>query len=454
MYRTRSRPCLLYQIGRCSGPCVQKISQEQYAQNVQSAILFLEGKNHDLIHLLKEKMDAASLAEHFEIAATYRDQMIQLRAIQEKQYVQVGSGDADIIDIEERAQMFAIQLLSMRAGCIIHSRSFPLKSPHDTTQKEAISAFISQYYLSLSSLVAENHLPKQIIVNVLPNGKRALESILTEKARHIVKIARPIRGKKLIWLKMAADSAKQALVQHTASQDAYEERWQALAQLLNVTTPLIRIECFDISHTQGESTIGSCVVFDAYGPVKRDYRYFNIVGEVGGDDLAAMHQALLRRFKRLIKTNSTLPDLLLIDGGETQLAVAHQVLSTLNLQIQLLSVSKGKARKRGEEVLHRVQMKPQRLQPDSQALHLIQYIRDEAHRFAITKHRSLRDKKRRRSRLESVPKIGPKRRQALLNYFGGIQGIARASLEELTKVPGVSRSLALDIFSVFHNETV
>lgn len=448
-FDTRSRPCLLYQIGRCTGPCVNLISQEDYAKQIQLAILFLEGKNDIVIESLQTNMQEAADKKNYEMAAHYRDQITRLRQIQDKQYMNVGGdGNADIIGFAMQSGIACIQLLSIRGGQVLGSRSYFPKIPVYTHTDEILSAFLTQHYLTDATHL--ECMPKLIVMNELINECLLLANVLSEQAKHKVEIIKPSRGDKKKWLEMATHSAEQALAAHIFNKTNLQERAQALAQVVELSHPIKRIECFDISHSMGEATVGSCVVFDQTGPIKSDYRRYNITDITPGDDVAAMHQLVLRRFK-----HNQIPDIILIDGGTTQLSAAKQALAALEKkEILLIGVSKGPDKKPGFETLHRLELPPMHLPPDSIALHFIQQIRDEAHRFAITGHRNRRDKIRRQSSLEQIAGIGAKRRRELLRYFGGIQGIAHASLDELTKVPGISRSLAERIFAALHDATV
>jgi excinuclease ABC subunit C len=452
-YAARIRPCLLYQIGRCTGPCVGLISAEEYAQNVRLAILFLKGKSHSVIDELQQRMEESATILNFEAAAQRRDQINRLRQIQDQQYINVAEGEADVIGLATAAGQVSIQLLTIRNGQILGSRSYHPNTPAHSIPEEIISAFLTQHYLNDSSHIES--IPKLIVTDVVLSDRVWLENVLAEQSKHKVEIMRPLRGEKRNWLTMAIDSAKQSLSLHIFSKSNVDERLKALQQLLQLPILPRRLECFDISHSSGEATVASCVVFDPNGPVKSDYRRFNINDITPGDDVAAMYQVLSRRFKRLQKDEVILPDVVFIDGGITQLAAAEKALNELDVHnVLLVSVSKGPHRKAGLESIHFLNRPPMHLPADSAVLHFIQQIRDEAHRFAITGHRQRRDKTRRQSSLELIGGIGAKRRRELLRYFGGIQGIAHASLNELMKVPGIHKSLAERIFAALHDTTL
>lgn len=448
----RSRPCLLYQIGRCTGPCVGLISKEEYDRNVQLAILFLEGKSHEVIDALQRRMEVASQELDFESAAHYRDQIARLKQIQARQYVSVSHGEADIIGFAAHAGIICIQLMSIRNGQILGSRSFFPTVPEHSTIQEVMSAFLSQHYLHDLSHI--DTIPQQIILEIDVPDHNLIEKVLSEVIKRKVELILPQKGEKKKWLSIATASAKQSLTTHLYSKINFHERMVALQNILGLGTVPQRIECFDVSHSMGEATVASCVVFDQTGPVKSDYRRFNITGVKAGDDVAAMKQVIERRFKRLQKESVSMPDIVLIDGGKTQLAVSQEVMKNLNIkEILLVAVSKGPDRKPGYETLH-LDHQSIHLPADSLALHFIQQIRDEAHRFAVTAHRQRRDKTRKHSTLELIPGIGAKRRRELMRYFGGIQGLARASLDEIKKVPGISDSLAERIFATLHDATL
>jgi excinuclease ABC subunit C len=449
-YASRTRACLHHQIGLCSGSCAGLISQEEYQQNVRHAILFLNGKNELIVDELNKQMEKASQELNFELAARVRDQIAKIRSIQERQYVSSGKGDADIIGMAQLSGSVCIQLLSIRAGRILGSRAYFPIAPPNSSSEEILTAFITQHYLG------EIHeIPKEIIIAVKLPEKSWLAAALTEQAKHAVIISASVRNERKKWLEMAEGSAKQSVATLITNKSAVKDRLAALQETLELPTVPKRIECFDISHSMGEATTASCVVYDLNGLAKSDYRRFNITGVTGGDDIAAMTQALTRRYKRMQLEENKLPDILLIDGGIAQLHAAEKVLAELAITgILLVSVAKGVTRKPGYETLHIPGRPPLHLDSDAIALHLIQQIRDEAHRFAITGHRNRRDKTRRTSTLEAIPGIGAKRRRELLRYFGGIQALNHASLEDLAKVPGISQSLAQRIFEALHNVAV
>lgn len=445
-YRNRSRPCLQYQIERCTAPCVDFITEEGYAQDVHDTTLFLEGKASDVVERWVAKMEHAAERLEFEEAARLRDQITTLRQVQEKQYVSGERGDLDIVAATTEAGTACVQLFYVRQGRNLGNKSLFPRSGDGAEPSEVISAFIAQHYLGRA-------VPQQILVSHAPDDLEVLqESLSLQAGRKIVIQARP-RGERARWLKMAVDNAKLALAARLASSSSARARVDALHKALDLETPPQRMECFDISHIQGAQTVASCVVFCDGAPSKSDYRRFNISGITPGDDYAAMRQALERRYKRVLAGEAKQADVLLIDGGPGQLSAAAEVVGELGVSgLLLVGVAKGPDRRPGMEQLFLLgRDTPLILPADSPALHLVQQIRDEAHRFAITGHRQRRAKAKTRSVLEDISGIGPKRRARLLKQFGGLQGLSRAGVEDISTVEGISEKLAHEIYAAFHS---
>ncbi len=444
-FRNRSRPCLQYQIKRCSGPCVGLVPAQDYAKDVRHTVLFLEGKSGGVIDELVRQMEQASADQQYELAARYRDQIGSLRRVQEHQYVSGETGDLDIVACVLQAGTAAVQVFFIRAGRNLGNKTFFPKLPKQTTAADVLGAFIAQYYPGKET-------PTEILVNVRIDDDGLLARALTQQAGHSVSLRHRVRGERARWLQMAVSNAEHALSGRLSSQTGIQQRFAALQQALGLDEMPGRIECFDISHISGEATVGSCVVFGREGPLKSDYRRFNIRGVRAGDDYGAMAQALTRRYTRLIKEAGKLPDLLLIDGGKGHVAAARKVLEELQISdVPMIGVAKGPSRKPGQETLYRDDGRTIRLAPDSPGFHLIQQVRDEAHRFAITGHRHRRSLNRAGSKLDEIPGIGPTRRQRLLKQFGGLREVARAGVEDLTRVKGISTELAQKIYDVFHS---
>ncbi len=448
-FRNRSRPCLQYQIQRCSGPCVGRVSPEDYARDVELTALFLLGREQQALDVLASEMESAAETLEFERAAELRDRIASLRAVQEQQAVDNGVAvNADVFGCAQQAGAACVQVLFVRQGRILGSRSyFPALSIEDDADN-LLATFIAQFYLG-----SEREVPAEILLPDIADSERELlQQVLAGKAGRKVSVSSKLRTHRQQWLQMAGKAAQENLLQKLASRQNIEARFEALRDVLGLEAVPERIECFDISHSSGEATVASCVVFDRQGARKAGYRRFNIEGITPGDDYAAMKQALTRRYRRLKDSEGQFPDILLIDGGKGQLAQAVEVLEELQVGGMLLvGVAKGATRKAGFEQLFVHGEDKARMPPaDSAALHLIQQVRDEAHRFAVAGHTARRDKKRGQSALEGIPGIGPTRRRALLRHFGGLQEITRASADELAKVPGISSELAETIYSHLH----
>ncbi|UJS22747.1 excinuclease ABC subunit UvrC [Thiothrix winogradskyi] len=447
-FANRSRPCLEYQIKRCSAPCVGLIDQQEYAQSIRHAVQFLQGRTQEVIDELVQKMESAALTLNFEKAAEYRDLIESLRHISQQQYVSGSNGNVDVVSICLGSGVASVQVFTVRNGNNLGNRNFFPKLPDDEANSaEILSSFLAQYYL-------DHDVPGEILVSELPSDADVLADMLTLKQGRKVLIRQPQRGERSKWVELAQRNAEQALQMQVLSRAGMQQRLFALQEALGMSELPARMECFDISHTMGEATVASCVVFDLNGPVKSEYRRYNIEGIQPGDDYAAMHQALTRGFRRAVEQAGKLPDILFIDGGKGQVAQALAVLHELNVTgVDVVGVAKGEGRKRGLETLIIEQGSERLALPEhSAALHLIQQIRDEAHRFAITGHRARRQKARTQSPLEQIEGLGAKRRQVLLQQFGGLKAIERASAEELAKVSGISLSLARKIYDFFNGE--
>ncbi|RJS95291.1 excinuclease ABC subunit UvrC [Salinisphaera sp. Q1T1-3] len=445
-FENRSRPCLQYQIKRCSAPCVGKIDKADYDRDVQDAVQLLEGRNDTLIDRLVGDMEAASARLDFETAARLREKISSLRRLQSQNQGVGGKSDFDLICGDIDGGVAAVVVVTVRGGINLGHRSFFPSAPAGTTVADAMSAFISQYYI-------ERPAPPELLVDPLPSEADELAESLSARAGRRVALKTNVRGERRRWLDNTRATLAQTLSAQLASRAGVEKRLGSLAEALGMDEPPMQMACFDISHTRGEKTVASCVVFEAGAPQKSAYRRFNITGIEPGDDYAAMRQALTRRFKRVQSGEAKLPDLLLIDGGKGQLGVAGEVLDELGVAgVQLLGVAKGSTRKPGLEQLFLPDRNtPLILPADSPGLHLIQQIRDEAHRFAIAAHRGQRGKARSTSQLDGVEGLGPKRRKALLQAFGGPRQVARAGVTELARVDGISTALAQRIYDYFHD---
>ena len=440
-FANRSRPCLQYQIQRCSGPCVGLVTQERYAQDVADAVKVLEGRNTEVMEDLRRRMDAAAERLQFEDAARLRDQIAMLKQIQASQSVTRMAGqDIDAVAIAGKGTDYCVSVVFVRGGRNLGSTNFFPKGGI-AGEGEALGAFLEQYYLAREA-------PDEIVVSHVVEDADVLEQALGERAGHAVPIRSRVRGTRARWLDMARTNAELGLRMKASSRAGLAEQLEALGEELQLGRAPARIECFDVSHTMGESAIASCVVMGLEGPVKSDYRRFNLRGLTPGDDYAGMRQAVERHFTRVVRGESPMPDVLLIDGGPGQLQAARDALDAVGAAPAVtLGVAKGADRRVGQERLFLAgQDTPLILPADSPALRLIQRVRDEAHRFAIAGHRKARDRTRRESLLEEIPGLGPARRRELLKAFGGLQGVRQASVEDLAKVRGISRPLAARIY--------
>ncbi len=443
-FRNRSRPCLQYQIHRCSAPCVGFVSPEQYARDVEDAMLFLRGRGESVIESIAERMEQAAAEQRYELAARYRDQLAQLQATHSAQLVARPDADFDVVALARQGVAVCITVLFFRAGRMLGSRNHFPQHAGDASDEDVMRAFLLQYY-------GGRQAPPEILLDREIDEAEGMAELFSERSDRRVGLRWRLRGDRTRWVEMARTNAVHGALQQSRSQESVAGQLDALAAALGLEERPERIECFDISHTGGASTVASCVVFGREGPLKSAYRRFNIKGVEPGDDYAAMRQVIARRFRRSADPEQ-LPDLVLIDGGKGQLAEAVRVIEENELTgMTLAGVAKGEGRKPGRERIHVAgRAEPVRLDSASPASHLIQQIRDEAHRFALAGHRGQRQKKARRSTLEDITGLGPRRRQALLRHFGGMQAIARAGIDDLTRVRGISRRLAESIYQRFH----
>ncbi|MER0202660.1 MAG: excinuclease ABC subunit UvrC [Nitrosomonas sp.] len=447
VFSNRTRPCLLYQIKRCSGPCIHRISSQEYQADVNNAELFLQGKQTEVMEVINAKMQQASERMEYEQAALLRDQIQALRRIREKQFVDSGKAlDADVVACvlsPDGSGKACVNLAMIRGGRHLGDKSFFPQNADDCSAVNVVEAFLAQHYLNRSA-------PPLIILGEKIE-REALQQLLTEQCGHKITIQLNPIGEKRVWLNMAIENAQLALKQMMSRHASQEKRLQALQQELQMPG-IQRIECFDISHTLGEATVASCVVYDNFAMRNNEYRRYNIDGITPGDDYAAMREALSRRYQKVVSGEGQLPDLILIDGGKGQVTAAQEALQELGISdANLLGVAKGEERKPGlEQLISPLFEKPLQLPSEHAALHLIQQIRDEAHRFAIQGHRGRRAKARTSSSLENIEGIGAKRRQQLLGRFGGLKGVLTASIEELQQTEGISRKLAEKIYKELH----
>lgn len=449
VYRNRSRPCLQYQIGRCLGPCVAGlVSEDEYQQQVDYVRLFLSGKDQQVLHQLIERMENASKTLNFEEAARIRDQIQAVRRVTERQFVSGNSDDLDVIGVAFEAGMACLHVLFIRQGKVLGSRSYFPKVPGGTDMSEVVQTFVGQFYLQGSQM---RTLPAEILLDFILPEKDLLAESLSGLAGRKIQIQSKPRGDRARYLKLARTNAATALTTKLSQQSTIHQRLAELAKVLNLAE-INRMECFDISHTMGEQTVASCVVFDSNGPLRSEYRRYNITGITPGDDYAAMAQVLKRRYGKALEEKK-IPDVIFIDGGKGQLGMAIDVFNSLNVTWDknkplLIGIAKGADRKAGLETLFFVpEGEGIALPSDSPALHVIQHIRDDSHNHAITGHRQRRAKVKNTSALELIDGVGPKRRQVLLKYMGGLQPLLNASVEEIAKVPGISQALAEKIYN-------
>ncbi len=448
-FKNRSRPCLQHQIGRCSAPCVKLIAPEAYAEDVRHAVMFLEGRNDAILEEFKAAMEHAAASLEFERAAKYRDQITQLRKVQEQQYVHAASGDVDVFAVAIASGAACVQGMFIRGGRLLGHRTWYPRNELAVEGAELLDAFLAQYYFG----GGEREIPKAVVVSHPIANAPLIESALRERVGHRVELTSGVRSQRARWLEMAQQNAQLSLDSYLADKKNILARFVDLQEALGLEDVPARLECFDISHSSGEATVASCVVFDRNGPLKSDYRRFNIEGVAAGDDYGAMNQALRRRYERLKSGDGQLPDLLVIDGGPGQMNQARTVLTDLQVDgVQILGIAKGTSRKPGLETIFLGDQGEIPMPANSGAMHLLQHIRDEAHRFAITGHRLRRGKARRQSELDGISGVGAKRRRELLRHFGSVAALRGASREEIAKVPGVSRRLAEEIYATLHVE--
>jgi excinuclease ABC subunit C len=449
-FSNRSRPCLQHQIKRCTAPCVGLVSKEDYALQVKESQMFLEGKSRQLIADLADDMETSAQHLEYEQAADYRDKIQHLKRVTETQFIEAGSADIDIIAIALAMKKVCVHVLYIRDGRILGSNSYYPDPRLEDLEAGILFAFLGQFYVANET----RDLPDKIVCSVGHEEFSELAQLLSQRQGRKVQVVPAQRGNVEKWMELAITTAQQNLKSRIADKDNQLIRFESLREVLGLEDIPQRLECFDISHSSGEATVASCVVFDHSGSAKKDYRRFNIEGITAGDDYAAMSQALERRFKRLVDGEGKRPDILLIDGGKGQVTQAFNVLNDYGLQdILIIGVAKGATRKPGFETLVFADSEREvPLPSDSPALHLIQQVRDEAHRFAVKGHTQRRDKLRQRSVLENIPGVGAKRRKELLRHFGSVKGIMEAPVRELIKVPGISEKIAEDIYAEFHKD--
>ena len=446
-FSNRARPCLQYQIQRCTAPCVGLIAKEEYQHDVAHAMLFLRGQNQAVTDILVKRMEQASQGQAFERAAQYRDQLAELKRIEEYQLAVRARGDFDVIGLVDYEGVHCLSVMFFRAGRLLGNRNHFPRVSRGADEEEVMRAFLMQYY-------ATQKPPKEILISHSISEAEVIQGILSDRASYRVLMKHHVRGDRARWVRMAVTNAKNGAVVQRRSSTTFVQQLETLGNKLGLSLAPSRLECFDVSHTGGTSTVASCVVFGPEGPIKSDYRRFNISGVVPGDDYGALRQALERRYRRIKSGEVVIPDILFIDGGRGQLSSAATVLDELQIaNVCLVGIAKGPERKPGHERLYLVgQQAPIHLTQNSTALHLIQQIRDEAHRFAVGGHRMRRGKNQIMSTLEEIPGLGPKRRRVLLQQFGGLQAVKRAGVDDLSRVKGISLRLAENIYEYFHSE--
>ena len=445
-FSNRSRPCLQYQIKRCSGPCVELISKQDYAKDIELAAMFLQGKDDTLSRTLQRNMEKSAKTMDYEAAAGWRDRINALRRVQQHQSITVGSSDIDLITVASLHGKVCVEVTFIRGGRHSGSNGHFPRVPLEFTEGEILSAFITQYYHRRPA-------PKQIVVGTALPDQKELQQWMTEQSGYKITLTSNVRGARKDWLGMAQLNVVERLKQHISKAENVHNRLLALTKVFELEQTIKRIECFDISHTQGAQTVASCVVFTDKGISKSEYRRYNIKGITPGDDYADMEQAITRRYKRALKEEAVLPDVLLIDGGKGQLSSAVKILKELQVTgVLLVGVAKGEGRKSGLETLFVEGRKIGIQMPaNSPEMHLVTQIRDEAHRFAIAGHRGQRAKSQTQSILQEIQGVGAKRRSALLKHFGGLQGIKSAGIRDLMKVQGINEDLATQIYSYLQN---
>ncbi len=446
-FSNRTRPCLQYQIQRCTAPCVGLIAKEEYQRDVAHAMLFLRGRNQAVTDILVKRMEQASQGQAFERAAQYRDQLAELKRIEEYQLASRARGDFDVVGLVDYEGVRCLSVMFFRAGRLLGNRNHFPRVSGGADEEEVMRAFLMQYY-------ATQKPPKEILISHSVSDAEVIQGILSDRTSYRILIKHHVRGDRARWVRMAVTNAKNGAVVQRRSSTTFTQQLEALGSKLGLSLAPSRLECFDVSHTGGTSTVASCVVFGPEGPIKSDYRRFNISGVVPGDDYGALRQALERRYRRIKSGEMVIPDILFIDGGRGQLSSAVTVLDELQIaSVCLVGIAKGPERRPGHERLYLVgQQAPTYLAQNSSALHLIQQIRDEAHRFAVGGHRMRRGKNQIMSALEEIPGLGPKRRRVLLQQFGGLQAVRRAGVDDLSRVKGISPRLAENIYEYFHSE--